>query len=129
MSEVTLSPYTLSIQSADGRIKEGSDSISIVMNYNLFKDSSYDTGIFNHKLILKMTDSYGQSQEKALVLGTDLTVGNQNRITMSFSSDQFKNLYGGYYRLTLYDEIQGERIELASQEYSITYDRLPEIEK
>ncbi|OAB44825.1 hypothetical protein [Paenibacillus glacialis] len=129
MSEVTLSPYTLSIQSADGRIKEGSDSISIVMNYNLFKDSSYDTGIFNHKLILKMTDSYGQSQEKALVLGTDLTVGNQNRITMSFSSDQFKNLYGGYYRLTLYDEIQGERIELASQEYSLTYERLPEIEK
>ncbi len=129
MSEVTLSPYTLSIQGVDGRIKEGSNSINIVMNYNLIKDSSYDTGVFNHKLILKMTDSYGQSQEKSLILGTDLTEGNHNRVTMSFSSDLYKDLRGGYYRLTLYDEIQGERIELASKEYPLTYDRLPEIEK
>jgi hypothetical protein len=129
LTEVTLNPYTLSIQSSDGRLKEGSDSISIVVNYNLFRDSSYDTGVSNHKLMLKMTDPYGQSQEKALTLGTDLTEGNNNTFTMSFSNDQYKTLSGGTYRLTLYDEMKGERIELASQQYSLTYERIPEIEK
>ncbi|WP_438350806.1 hypothetical protein ACP8HI_09260 [Paenibacillus sp. FA6] len=129
LAEVTLYPYTLSIQSSNGRLKEGSESISIDVNYNLFRDGSYDTGTFNHKLMLKMTDPYGQSQEKALALGTDLTEGNNNTFTLSFSNDRYKSLNGGTYRLTLYDEFQGERIELASQEYSLTYEQLPEMEQ
>ncbi|AOZ90918.1 hypothetical protein [Paenibacillus crassostreae] len=129
LAQVTLYPYTLSIHSSNGRLQEGSDSIKIDVNYNLFRDGSYDTGTSNHKLMLKMTDPYGQSQEKALALGTDLTEGHNNTISLSFSNDRYKSLNGGTYRLTLYDEIQGERIELASQEYSLTYEELPEMEK
>lgn len=129
LTNVALYPYTLSIVGSDGRLKEGSDNISIVVKYNLLRDSSYDTGTFNHKLVLKMTDLFGQSQEKALVLGTDLTEGNNNTFSMTFNSNQYKDLRGGNYKLTLYDEFQGERIELANQTYSLTYEKLPEIER
>lgn len=127
LAEVALYPYTLSIHSSNGRIQEGSDSIRIDVNYNLFRDGSYDTGTSNHKLMLKMTDPYGQSQEKALALGTDLTEGLNNTFMLSFSNDRYKTLYGGTYRLTLYDEFQGERIEIASQEYSLKFEKLPEM--
>jgi hypothetical protein len=129
LTNVALYPYTLSIQGSDGKHMEGSDTISIVVNYNMLKDSSYDTGTFNHKLMLKMTDPYGKSQEKAVVLGTDLTEGNNNTFTMTFNSNMYKDMYGGPYKLTLYDELQGERIELASQTYSLTYEKLKVIEE
>ncbi|WP_052675838.1 hypothetical protein [Paenibacillus sp. IHBB 10380] len=129
LTNVALYPYTLSIKGSDGKHMEGSDTISIVLNYDLLKDSSYDTGTFNHKLMLKMTDPYGKSQEKAVVLGTDLTEGSNNSFTMTFNSNMYKDLYGGPYKLTLYDELQGERIELASQTYSLTYEKLKVIEE
>ncbi|MHA0857241.1 hypothetical protein [Paenibacillus sp. CMAA1364] len=128
LMQVTLHPYTLSIQSANGSIKEGSDTINIALHYHLFKDGNYDTGNFQHKLILKLTDRNGQSQEKPLDLGSDLTEGMNNMHTLFFSNDRYKTLIGGTYRLTLYDEVQGERIELGSQQYILTYERLPEIE-
>ncbi|MNC78426.1 hypothetical protein D3C75_1306300 [compost metagenome] len=71
-----------------------------------------------------MTDPYGQSQEKSLALGTELTEGNNNSYAVSFSSNMYKNLAGGTYRITLYDEFQGERIELASQAYNLTIERV-----
>ena len=129
ISEITLYPYTLSIHSSNGRVQEGSDSIRIDVNYNLLKNGSYDTGTSNHKLMLKMTDPYGQSQEKTLTLGTDLIEGQNNTFTLSFSNDRYKTLNGGTYRLSLYDEFQGERIELASQNYPLTVEKLPEMEK
>ncbi|ULO05059.1 hypothetical protein H1230_18235 [Paenibacillus sp. 19GGS1-52] len=129
LSKIALYPYNLSVISSDGRLTEGSDTISLVLNYNLLRDSSYDMGAFGHKLILKFTDPFGQSQERALVLGTDLTEGSNNRFTMAFSSNLYKNLHGGTYRVTLYDEFQGERMELANQPYTITYEMLPVIEK
>ncbi|MBT2290858.1 hypothetical protein J7E73_17300 [Paenibacillus albidus] len=124
LSAVKLNPYTLSVQQSEGRNLKGSDTISISMNYNLLRDSSYEMGAFNHKLVLKMTDPYGQSQEKSLALGTELTEGNNNSYAVSFSSNMYKNLAGGTYRITLYDEFQGERIELASQAYNLTIERV-----
>lgn len=123
LGKVTLYPYTLSVLSSDGRNLQGTDSINITMNYNLLRDVSYDMGTFNHKLVLKMTDPYGQSQEKSLALGTDLTEGSNNTFSFSFSNSIYKKLAGGSYRITLYDEFQGERIELASQPYVLYIDR------
>jgi len=128
MTNVALYPYTLSITGSDGNLMKGSDTISIAVNYSLLKDSRYETGTFNHKLILKMTDLNGKSQEKALILGTDLTEGTKNTFTMTFNSNMYNEMYGGAYKLTLYDEFQGERIELASQTYWLNV-KLPEIEK
>jgi len=38
-------------------------------------------------------------------------------------------MYRGTYRITLYDEFQGERIELASQAYNLQIERTPVVEK
>ncbi|MNI93350.1 hypothetical protein D3C73_1512880 [compost metagenome] len=70
-----------------------------------------------------MTDPYGQTQEKSLTLGTDLTEGDNNRYSVSFSSEAYKKLAGGTYSIKLYDEFQGERIELANQAYTLKIDR------
>ncbi|MFF2907893.1 hypothetical protein [Paenibacillus sp. NPDC057934] len=124
LSKVTLYPYTLSMLRSDGRNLLGTDTINIIMNYDLLRDVNYDMGTFNHKLVLKMTDPYGQSQEKNLTIGTDLTEGSNNTFSLSFSNTTYKKLVnGGAYRITLYDEFQGERIELASQAYTLYIDR------
>lgn len=123
LTKVALYPYTMSVLSSEGRSLLGSDTIDIVMNYNLLRDSSYDMGTFTHKLVLKMTDPYGLSQERSLNIGTEILEGNNNSYTATFTNNMYKNLSGGAYRITLYDEFQGERIELASQAYSIKIDR------
>ncbi|KWX70959.1 hypothetical protein AMQ84_28435 [Paenibacillus riograndensis] len=123
LSKVTLYPYTLSVLNSEGRNARGSDTINITMNYSLLRDISYDVGSFDHKLVLKMTDPYGQSQEKSLTLGTDLIEGDNNRYSMSFSSETYKKLAGGTYSIRLYDEFQGERIELANQAYTLKIER------
>lgn len=123
LTKVALYPYTMSVLSSEGRSMQGSNTIDIVMNYNLLRDSTYDMGTFTHKLVLKMTDPYGLSQERSLNIGTELLEGNNNSYTATFTNNMYKNLSGGAYRITLYDEFQGERIELASQAYSIKIDR------
>jgi hypothetical protein len=117
--KVALYPYTMSVLSSEGRLLLGSETIDIVMNYNLLRDSSYDMGTFTHKLVFKMTDPYGLSQERSLNIGTELLEGNNNSYTASFNNNMYKDLSGGTYRITLYDEFQGERIELASQAYNV----------
>ncbi|WP_081387349.1 hypothetical protein [Paenibacillus odorifer] len=129
LTKVAIYPYTMSVLSSEGRSLQGSDSINIVMNYNLLRDSSYDMGTFTHKLVLKMTDPYGLSQERSLNIGTDILEGTNNSYTASFSNNMYKNLSGGTYRITLYDEFQGERIELASQAYNIKIDKAVVTEK
>ncbi|MEC0242625.1 hypothetical protein P4H66_22695 [Paenibacillus dokdonensis] len=129
LTQVSLYPYQLSVLNSKGWTVEGSDSLNITMNYNLQRENSYDMGNFNHKLVLKMTDAAGQSQEKNLNIGTDLTVGNYNTFMATFSSNQYKTLTGGFYRLTLYDELMGERIELASQTYNLSIEKAQETEK
>lgn len=124
LTKVALYPYTMSVLSSEGRTLKGSNTLDIVMNYNLLRDSTYDMGTFTHKLVLKMTDPYGLSQERSLNIGTELLEGNNNSYTATFTNNMYKNLEGGSYRITLYDEFQGERIELANQAYSIKIDRL-----
>lgn len=125
LSRISLYPYILTVVSSDGRIKEGDDTINIVMNYNLMQDRTYDTEALNHKLIIKITDPFGQSQEKSLALGTDLTEGDNNTYSIAISRSLYKQLGGGSYKVTLYDEFQGERIELGHQSYFLTYEPLP----
>jgi hypothetical protein len=45
--------------------------------------------------------------------------------SISFSRSLYKQLTGGTYRLTLYDEFQGERQELGNQVFTIIYEPLP----
>ncbi|WP_379152737.1 hypothetical protein [Paenibacillus sp. sgz5001063] len=123
LSKVTLYPYTLSVLNSEGSNVRGSDTININMNYSLLRDISYDVGAFNHKLVLKMTDPYGQTQEKSITIGTDLMEGENNKFSLTFSSEMYKKLTGGTYSIKLYDEFQGERIELANQAYVLKIER------
>lgn len=129
LSRISLYPYILTVLSSDGKITEGSDTISLVLNYNLMQDRTYDTQALSHKLIVKITDPFGQSTEKSLTLGTDLTEGDNNTYSTTIVRSLYKKIGGGSYKITLYDEFQGERMELGSQSYFLTYEPLPVVEK
>lgn len=119
LTSVPLFPYKLAITASTGTITAGSNSISLLFNYNLSRDTTYQMGTFEHKLILHVIDPYGQYFEKTLTLGTDLTVGTYSSYTTTITNSLFKSLTGGTYKLTLYDEFQGQRIELGSQAYTL----------
>ncbi|WP_052770552.1 hypothetical protein [Paenibacillus sp. IHB B 3415] len=119
LTSVSLYPYTLAISNSTGTITSGTTSLALAFNYNLSRDTTYQMGAFDHKLILHITDPYGQYFEKTLSLGTDLAVGTYGSYTTTITNSLFKNLSGGTYKLTLYDEFQGQRTELGGQVYSI----------
>ncbi|MEK3795085.1 hypothetical protein MKX42_25390 [Paenibacillus sp. FSL R7-0204] len=119
LASVSLFPYTLAVTSSTGELTKGASSIAVTFNYNLNQDTTYQTGAYQHKLILQVIDPYGQSHEKALMLGTDLTLGTNNSYSTTLTSALFKNLSSGTYALKFYDEFQGVRTELASQAYSL----------
>ncbi|MWV42566.1 hypothetical protein GRF59_02905 [Paenibacillus sp. HJL G12] len=118
-TNVPLLPYTLSVLNSTGSKMKGSDTMNITINYDLQRDNRYEIGNMDHKLILRMTDPYGQSQEKTLSIGTDLIEGN-NTYSASYTNNLYKDMSSGGYKLTLYEEMIGERIELASQSYYLS---------
>ncbi|WP_342565151.1 hypothetical protein NST84_08430 [Paenibacillus sp. FSL R7-0345] len=117
---VSMFPYSLTITNSAGSLIAGNTNLTLSFNYNLTQDSTYQTGAYGHKLVLHFIDPYGQFYEKTLTPGTDLIIGSNSLYTTTISSTLFKSLNGGNYRLTLYDEFQGQRIELGSQVYDIT---------
>lgn len=106
LASVSLFPYTLAVTSSTGELTKGASSIAVTFNYNLNQDTTYQTGAYQHKLILQVIDPYGQSHEKALMLGTDLTLGTNNSYSTTLTSALFKNLSSGTYALKFYDEFQ-----------------------
>ncbi|OKP94867.1 hypothetical protein [Paenibacillus sp. P46E] len=129
LGQISIFPYSFSVIRSEGQITEGSDIISIGIDYKLTQDRSYDTDALDHKLVVKITDPFGLSQEKTLALGTDLTEGDNNTYSLSITRSLYKQLGGGSYKITLYDEFQGGRIELGQQIYYLIYKPLPVIVK
>lgn len=119
LASVPFFPYTLAVTSSTGELTKGASSVAVTFNYNLNQDTTYQTGAYQHKLILQVIDPYGQSHEKTLTLGTDLTLGTNNSYSTTLTSVLFKNLSSGTYAHKFYDEFQGIRTELASQAYSL----------
>ncbi|MEK5448789.1 hypothetical protein [Paenibacillus sp. FSL R7-0331] len=119
-SGISMFPYTLAVNSSSGSLTAGTTNLTLSINYSLTKDSTYQTGTYGHKLVLQFIDPYGQFFEKTLTFGTDLITGSNSLYTTTISSSLFKSLNGGNYRLKLYDEFQGQRMELGSQIYDIT---------
>ncbi|MNB63359.1 hypothetical protein D3C75_97830 [compost metagenome] len=121
LSDVALFPYNLNVINSTGSLNQNTTSINLEIKYSLTEDAVYDYGTFDHKLIMQFTDPYGQIFEKTLTPGTDLTAGTNNVYSATFNSSLYKSLGGGTYRITLFDEYQGQRIELAYRNYSIDY--------
>ncbi|WP_151735301.1 hypothetical protein [Paenibacillus tengchongensis] len=119
LTSVSMYPYTLAINSSSGEMTLGSSSLAISFNYKLDQDTTYQMGTYQHKLVMRVIDPFGQYFDKTLTLGTDLTAGSYNTYTTTLSNSLFKSLSGGSYRLELYDEFQGQRVLLGSQTYAI----------
>jgi hypothetical protein len=125
LRSVELFPYSLSLTNVVGTVREGEDTLDTVVTYNLSKNEAYESGEYEHKLVLEIIDPNGQSMEKTLTLGTDLHIGNNKSYATTFKSNLYKKLRGGGIRMNLYDEFQGQRMLLGSQSYSLTYEALP----
>ncbi|CAM4415811.1 hypothetical protein [Paenibacillus typhae] len=125
LQNIVLYPYTLNVLTSDGRHVEASDTVNLNITYNLTRDNSYDAGESEHKLVLRITDPFGQIQDKVLAVGTELIEGNNHTYSVSFTRNQYKQLTGGSYKLTVYDEFQGERQELGSQLFTMRFEPLP----
>lgn len=120
LESTALYPYTISVITSEGKRMKSSDTLDITMNYSLRKDNLYDAGVLEHKLILQITDPFGIATEKVLTLGTDLIEGTNNQYSFSLSRPVYKTMDGGAYKLTFYDEFQGERLMLGSQAFGVT---------
>ncbi|AVV58377.1 hypothetical protein C7121_20710 [Paenibacillus glucanolyticus] len=122
LGNVELFPYKLSITRGEARLSEGKDTLNTAIDYNLSRNGDYETGEYEHKLIMEMIDPTGQSTEKTLTLGTDLSIGSNKSYTMTMNTNFHKNVSGGGVRIILYDEFQGRRMLLGSQSYPIIYE-------
>lgn len=118
---VEMFPYTLSVSNAVATVTGGKDTLSTVLTYNLSSSSLYESGAYEHKLVLELIDPFGQTMEKTLTIGTDLPLGNFKSYTTTFTSNLYKTLGGGAIRLNVYDEFQGHRNLLGTQTYVVTY--------
>lgn len=122
LQNVELFPYHLTITRGEGTLSAGKDMLNTVIHYNLSKNGDYETGSYDHKLIMELIDPTGQSTEKILTLGTDLTLGNNKSYSINLNSNFSKIVSGGAVRINLYDEFQGWRMLLGSQSYPFTYE-------
>ncbi|WP_313638484.1 hypothetical protein [Paenibacillus sp.] len=96
--------------------------LNTVIHYNLSRNGDYETGEYEHKLIMEIIDPTGQSTEKTLTLGTDLTIGSNKTYSITLNNNFRKNVSGGGVRINLYDEFQGRRMLLGSQAYPVIYE-------
>ncbi|MDH6371371.1 hypothetical protein M2444_003170 [Paenibacillus sp. PastF-3] len=119
--DVELFPYTLSVTNAVTTVTGGKDTLSTVLTYNLSSSTLYESGTYEHKLVLELIDPFGQTMEKTLTLGTDLPLGSFKSYTTTFTSNLYKTLSGGAIRLNIYDEFQGHRNLLGTGTYVVTY--------
>ncbi|WP_106769258.1 hypothetical protein [Paenibacillus faecalis] len=123
LQHVEMFPYRLSITRGESFLSEGKDMIDIVLHYNLSRNSDYEMGPYEHKLILEIVDPTGQSTVKMLTPGTDLTIGGNNTYAVTMNGNFRKLNSGGGIRINLYDEFQGRRMLLGSQSYPLVYEQ------
>lgn len=122
IKDVEVFPYTFSINSLEAHLNKTS-TLRVELNYQLLQDTTFETGEFQHKLIMVIQDSSGKKFEKELSLGNDLKPGN-HPITFTFDDRVFEERGGGSFQVSLYDEFQGERINLANQPFNYNINKL-----
>ncbi len=106
-------PYTLSIKSIGAKLTGGS-SVQVELDYDLSKDLAYETGVFEHKLLLEIRDgSTGTTLEKEI--GFDELTEGYHSINYSVSSSVFVDKTYGVYELNVYDVYQGQKRKIATQ--------------
>lgn len=115
ITDIEVFPYTFSINSLESYLTKTS-SLRVELNYQLLQDTTFEIGDFQHKLILVLQDPSGKKFEKELSFGNDIKVGN-HPMSFTFDDPVFEERGGGAYQVSLYDEFQGVRINLANQPF------------
>jgi hypothetical protein len=133
LKDVQLFPYTISMDHIGTQINY--NKLELKFNYELTKDLSAETNTEGHKLILGFEDSKGnKSFEKSYDLkdfspaegqapledADKLKLGKYEgfKITVEDPDLIFKQEFLKQYTLSLYDEFQGQRKQLAAQQIS-----------
>ncbi|WJH27465.1 hypothetical protein N6H13_19600 [Paenibacillus sp. CC-CFT742] len=127
LTNIDLYPYTFTANSVRAYLA-GSSSVQVEMNYSLSRNEEIEMGENEHKLILTLTDQAGKTFEKELAIGTDLKAGTNQTLSWSIEDSFFEKMRGGSYRLTVYDQFQGQRIRLAEQGYGYDMSKFPKEE-
>ncbi|PIH58343.1 hypothetical protein [Paenibacillus sp. LK1] len=127
LSSIDLYPYTLIANSVRAYLA-GSNSVQVDMNYTLTRSEEIEMAENEHKWILTFIAQNGKVFEKELTPGTDLKVGTNQTLNWSVEDSFFEKLRGGSYRLSLYDQFQGQRLLLAEQVYGYDLSKLPKEE-
>ncbi|MDR0267190.1 hypothetical protein [Paenibacillus sp.] len=121
LKNVDLFPYSLSINKVESTLNEGTDVVETLIQYTLTKNGDFETGPYEHKIVLEFVDPLDQSKEITLTPGTDWTIGNNKSYNTTLKNSLYKKLAGGNIRVNLYDEFQGRRMLLGTEYYPIQY--------
>ncbi|WP_337033264.1 hypothetical protein [Paenibacillus illinoisensis] len=127
LTNIDLYPFTFTANSVRAYLA-GSSSVQVEMNYSLSRNEEIEMGENEHKLILTLTDQAGKTFEKELAIGTDLKTGTNQTLSWSIEDSFFEKMRGGSYRLSVYDQFQGQRIRLAEQGYGYDMSKFPKEE-
>ncbi|WP_152619366.1 hypothetical protein [Cohnella kolymensis] len=112
---VDILPYSIAIFNGRGTLT-GSSSVQMDFSYRLTRDSSLETGAFDHKVLLQIVDdATGVSFDREI--GIDELSEGSHTINYSLNGSIFSNKLGGSFRLNVYDLFQGHKRLISTQTY------------
>ncbi|MEK4003694.1 hypothetical protein [Paenibacillus sp. FSL H3-0333] len=124
LQKLDLFPYSLSVNQVTATMPEDRESIEVQMNYRFTRSEQYVAEENEHKLVAELIDPFGQPSEQLLPLGVGPAgAGVTGSLSFPLNNKAYKALNGGTVRVNIYDEFQGKRILLGSQNYAVVYER------
>lgn len=124
LQKLELFPYSLSVNQVTATMPEDRESIETQINYRFTRSEQYVAEANGHKLVAELIDPFGQPSEKLLSLGEEPAgAGAVGSLSFSLNNKAYKALTGATVRVNIYNEFQGKRILLGSQNYAVVYER------
>ncbi|MEK4849144.1 hypothetical protein NST04_04610 [Paenibacillus sp. FSL H7-0756] len=124
LQKLELFPFSLSVTQATAVMLEDRESIEAKLSYRLTRSGLYVAGLNEHKLVAELIDPFGQTSEKLLSLGEEVTgAGLTDSLSFSLNNRAYKALSSATVRVNIYDEFQGKRMLLGSETYPVVYER------
>ncbi|WP_341346234.1 hypothetical protein [Paenibacillus sp. FSL H3-0469] len=124
LQKLELFPYVMSVTQSTATLSEDRETIEAKLSYRLTRSGLYVAGLNEHKLVAELIDPFGQTSEKLLSLGEEVTgAGLTDSLSFSLNNRAYKALSSATVRVNIYDEFQGKRMLLGSETYPVVYER------